>query len=134
VLDAGGRVGVVLVERLVLQQRGRERVELPRFSCSATTSLCEVSTIRRTSPSTSFCVSCETSAAPGRNGPEPSCGSTATGLIAELIPAADHLAGDLGQLLDVGLGARARLAEDDLLGGSAPERDLIFAVTSGSLC
>ena len=39
-------------------------------------------------------------------------------------PAADHLAGELRQLLDVGLRADARLAEDDLLGGPAPERDL----------
>jgi hypothetical protein len=37
---------------------------------------------------------------------------------------ADHLAGELGQLLDVGLRAGARLAEDDLLLGAAAERDL----------
>ena len=39
-------------------------------------------------------------------------------------PAPDHLARDLGQLLDVGLGARRQVAVDDLLGRSAAERDL----------
>src|SRR2546429_198915 len=38
-------------------------------------------------------------------------------------PAADHLAGDLGELLDVRLGAGAGLAVDDLLRGTAAERD-----------
>ena len=81
--------------------------------------------MRRTSSSTSRCVSGETSAAPGRNGPAPSRGITATGPIAGAhAPAADHLAGDLGELLDVRLRAGARLAEDDLLGGAAAERDL----------
>jgi hypothetical protein len=39
-------------------------------------------------------------------------------------PAPDHLSGDLGQLLDVGLGAGGDLAVDDLLGHAAAERDL----------
>jgi len=38
-------------------------------------------------------------------------------------PAADHLAGDLGQLLDVGLGAGGDLAVDDLLGDPTAEGD-----------
>ena len=39
-------------------------------------------------------------------------------------PAADHLAGDLGELLDVGLGAGGDRAVDDLLGDAAAERDV----------
>ena len=39
-------------------------------------------------------------------------------------PAADHLARDPGQLLDVGLGARGDRAVDELLGDPAAERDL----------
>ena len=39
-------------------------------------------------------------------------------------PAADHLAGDRGELLDVGLGAGRDRAVDDLLGDAAAERDL----------
>jgi hypothetical protein len=47
-------------------------------------------------------------------------------------PAADHLARDLRELLDVGLGAGADLAEDDLLRARPPSATLIFATTSGS--
>src|SRR5205823_7374750 len=39
-------------------------------------------------------------------------------------PAADHLAGDVGELLDVGLGAGRDLVVDDPLGGPAPQRHL----------
>ena len=126
--DAGGRVGVLLVERLVLEQsRVRERVELAAVPLQQARRprRCASSTTRRTSSSTSFCVSGETSATPGRSGPAPSRGSTAIGPIAVAHPPApDHLARDLRQLLDVGLRAGARLAEDDLLRGAAAERDL----------
>ena len=58
-----------------------------RFSrSSARTCSCASATIRRTSSSTSLCVSGEASLAPGRNGPDPSAGETAIGPIAWLIP------------------------------------------------
>src|SRR6185436_14326757 len=38
-------------------------------------------------------------------------------------PLADHLAGDVGRLLDVVAGARRETAEDDLLGDAPAERD-----------
>jgi hypothetical protein len=46
---------------------------------------------------------------PGSKGPEPSRGRTAIGPIVGSSPAAHHLACDLGELLDVRLGAAARL-------------------------
>ena len=39
-------------------------------------------------------------------------------------PPADHLAGDLGELLDVGFGAGGDVAEDDLFGRSSSQRDV----------
>ena len=81
--------------------------------------------MRRTSSSISSCVLAETSDAPGRNGPAPSRGSTASGPIASLMPQRPTIWRAIcGQLLDVGLGAGVDLAEDDLLGGAAAERDL----------
>ena len=81
--------------------------------------------MRRTSSSISCRVRSETSEAPGKSGPLPSRGidrERADG--AAHAPAPDHLAGDLGELLDVRLGAGRGLAEDDLLGAAAAERDL----------
>ena len=83
-----GGVGVGLVERLVLEQGGDERVEVARGARAAAsaTSACAVSTIRLTSSSTSCWVASEVSATPGSSGPMPSCGSTAIGPIARLMP------------------------------------------------
>ena len=104
--------------------RARRACRGSRAGASSTSSRAS-STIRRTSSSMSCCVSSETPAAPGKSGPCPSCGMTAIGAdrLAHA-PAADHLARDLRQLLDVGLGAGREVAEDDLLGRAAAERDL----------
>src|SRR6266508_3783723 len=126
VLDAGRRVRVVLVERLVLQQGLRERVELAAVLAQQRHDFL----MRRVDDPADFLVDEllrvlrhlgrtreERPAAVGWEHRERSDGVAHA-------PAADHLARDLGQLLDVGLGAGRRLVEHDLLGGAAAERDL----------
>ena len=89
-------------------------------------------------------VPADTSDAPGRNGPRPSRGSTATGPTAVAhAPAADHLARDLASA--AGCRTRRRslgLAVDDssaarppsatLIFAAAPERAVVEAVASGA--
>ena len=132
--DACRRVRVVLVERLVFEQCLGERSSRSRFSCrSSTTCSCAPTTTRRTSSSMSFCVSGDNSGPPPKRaagavareqGERPDRGAHA--------PAADHLPGEPGQLVDVRLGAGADVAEDDLLGARPPSDTLILAWSSGS--
>jgi hypothetical protein len=62
------------------------------------------------------------------NGPRASAGTTVTKPIASLIPPpSDHLPGDRGDALDVGLGAGGNRAVPDLLRDATAERDLDLA-------
>ena len=126
-------VGVVLVERLVLEQRGGERVELAAvLRSSATTSLVRLvdDAAHLVVDELAACAG-ETSAAPGRNGPAPSRGSTATGPIAELMPQRPTIWRAISVSCWMSDSAPVRrLAEDDLLRRAAAERDLDLRVAA----
>src|SRR5215207_10526514 len=122
----GSRVGVVLVQRLVLEQRAREPVEpLPitgqegdnlvvcRRDNAAHLLVDESLGLRRDLGDT-------WKERPGAITRDDGDGAERVAHA----PAPDHLACEPGQLLDVGLGAGADLAEDELLGHPATEGDL----------
>ena len=88
-LDAGGRVGVVLVERLVLEQRvPRASRASSRFSASSATHLLVRLARRSAAPRRRSAPACapRPRTRPGAAGPRPSDGRTASGPISSLIP------------------------------------------------
>ena len=130
VRDARRRVGLRLVERLGLEQRLGERLELVAVLDEQSVDL----RVRLVDEPPDLVVdhllgvARRSRAAPGEQRACASAGITATGPMAGAHPpAADHLPGDRGHLLDVGLGARGDVVEHDLLGHPAAERDLDLA-------
>src|SRR4029453_1821715 len=121
--DSGRGIHVFLVERLVLQERVREGVELASVLLQQRNDLL----MRLIDDAPNLVVDAllggrRDLGGAGQEWARPAAGGGRDGGDRQShAPTADHLAGDLSELLDVRLRSGADLVEDDFLGGPAAE-------------